>query len=752
MNIKPYDAPAGFDWVIRMTGWKAEAGAVRLELDTAWGRRAQARIEAVDAAVYRWTFIPQGAAKPVPTTCIFPRAKRKISLSVQTTPTGIAIIGPRMTVRIESDPWSLRFEDSRGRMVFSENPGDMDGLGRPFVPPLGFIREGRKTAVILQSFRLHPDEHLYGLGEKFTRLDKVGQKIVSWARDALGSTSERSHKNIPFLWSTRGWGLFIDTGARIEWELGTRSTQSLTAKVEDGVWDSYLILGPGPESILRRYTELTGRSPVPPRWSFGLWVSSGGTYRTQAEIENLIDGLAERDVPASVVHIDPWWMEWRRYCDFRWDHQAFPNPDSLIRKLHGHGLRLCLWEHPYVSIESELFEIGRRKAYFVRRPDGEVTIIDYGLSLAPRPDGIVRRASRTDSWNARVAVIDLTNPEAVEWFKDLHRPLLRQGVDVFKTDFGEDIPGDAVFHDGRTGATMHNLYPLFYNRAVSEVTREERGYSLVWSRSGTASSQRFPVCWSGDPAANWDSLAATIRGGLSLGLSGVPFWSNDIGGYRGKPSPELYIRWAQFGLLCSHSRMHGDGPREPWVFGPEALEIVRKFVRLRSRLFPYLYSLAHEAAAAGLPVLRAMPLAFPDDPSVHAHDLQFMLGPWLLVAPIYGEGGRRTVYFPPSRWYDFWTGKPIEGPATRDVLAPLSRIPLFVRAGAILPTMRAANRIPETAPDPLIVEVWPGVSSAFTLREDEGKTKFTLSQQGNRAVLAWTGYRRKNNVQTRFRV
>jgi alpha-D-xyloside xylohydrolase len=319
------------------------------------------------------------------------------------------------------------------------------------------------------------------------------------------------------------------------------------------------------------------------------------------------------------------------------------------------------------------------------------------------------------------------------------------GVDVFKTDFGEDIPVDAVFHDGRTGADVHNLYPLLYNRAVAEVTAEERGGGLVWGRSGTAGSQRYPVCWSGDPAADWDSLAATIRGGLSLGLSGVPFWSHDIGGYRGTPAPDLYARWAQFGLLGSHSRMHGDGPREPWIFGPEANEIVLRYVRLRYRLFPYFHSLAYEAARTGRPVLRAMPLAFPRDPNAHGLDHQFMIGPWLLAAPIFNTEGRRTIYFPAGTWYDFWTGKAVTGPRAMDIAVPLAKMPFYIRAGAILPTMKPGLRIPEGPIDPLIMEIWTGplppAPAIYRLFEEEGVTDFRLGVSGSHCVLSWNGRR-----------
>jgi len=621
------------------------------------------------------------------------------------------------------------------RHVLRENPGDVDGLGRPFVLPLGYAQDERGAFRVTASFHLRPDEHIFGLGEKFTPLDKVGQQIITWTVDPFGSTSERSHKNIPFMLSTRGYGLLLDTGARITWNLGTVSCQSYTIAVEAAALDAYVIYGPSPAEILERYTALTGRAPVPPRWTFGLWVSSCGTYRDQAAMETLVEGLKEHDLPADVVHVDPWWMTWRKYCDFEWNREAFPDVEGFIESLHARDLKLCLWEHPYISVESDLFAVGKRHGYFVKRPDGEVYVIDYGLSLAPRPDGIVRVATPETSWNARVAIVDLTNPDAYRWFQDLHRPVLRMGADVFKTDFGEDIPHDAVFHNGQTGTTMHNLYPLLYNRCVFEVTRQERGYGVVWSRAGTAGNQRYPVCWSGDPAADFDSLACTIRGGLSIGLSGVPFWSNDIGGFRGMPSPHLYVRWAQFTLLCSHARMHGDSPREPWAFGSEALDIVRRYVRLRYRLFPYLYSLAHEAHRTGLPVIRAMPLAFPHDPNTYDKDLQFMLGPWLLVAPVYDASNGRTVYLPAGTWIDFWTGATYQGPAIIHVHAPLDTLPLFVRSGALLPMMPDANRIPESLIDSLIFEIYPTGYTEYVLYEDEGTTRVTCDENNGSVAV-----------------
>lgn len=738
----PHNAPPGFDWVVRLDSWHLDGETLHVVAETAAGQQTSLTFRAESPDIWHVTFAPSETAAP-PTPIVMGSMGPAMSLTVEEREKGLAVSGARLTLRIDRDPWAIRLLDGAGFDVFRENPSDIDGLGRLFVLPLGYVCGEQGVTHVTESFHLRQDEHLFGLGEKFTPLDKTRQRIVSWTQDAFGSTSERSHKNIPFLISTRGYGLFLDTGARVTWELGTVSSQSCMVTVEAPSLDAYVIYGPTPAEILERYTALTGRAPLPPKWSFGLWLSSAGTYRDQAAMEKLVEGVERYQLPLDVIHIDTWWMRWRMYCDFQWNREAFPTIEDFIARLHKRSLRLTVWEQPYISVESDLFEIGKRAGYFAKTPSGEVYVIDYGLSLAPRPDGVVRLATPETSWNARVAIIDLTNPAAYRWFQDLHRPILRMGVAAFKTDFGEDVPIDAVFHNGQTGATMHNLYPLLYNQAVFEVIRQEHGYGLVWGRAGTAGSQRYPVCWSGDPAADFDSLACTIRGGLSIGLSGVPFWSNDIGGYRGMPSTRLYVRWAQFGLFCSHSRMHGDSPREPWYFGEEALEIVRRYTQLRYQLFPYLYSAAHEAARSGMPVMRAMPLAFPNDLNAYDKDLQYMLGPSLLVSPIYDEGEWRSVYLPEGRWIDYWTQEIHEGPTNIRVHAPLDTLPLFVCAGAVLPMMPPVQRIPDSWIDPLILEVYPHAPIAYRLNEDEGIVDFTGEAQEDGITLAWNGARER---------
>lgn len=735
----PHNAPAGFDRLLNLKDWKLENGILSAEIVTSTGGTARATFQALTPSIWRFAFASHGVKAHTPGPMIAMTPGAGVPLRAGEDGEGITVTGPLLSLRLGAKAWSVAFIDQNGRDLWRENPTDIDGLGRPFILPAGFVRRDGSVTCVTESFHIGPDEHLFGLGEKFTPLDKTRQRIVSWTQDAFGSTSERSHKNVPFLWSTRGYGILVDSTARITWELGTVSCQSGTIRAEEDSFEAYILYGPTPAEILRHYADLTGHAPVPPKWTFGLWVSSGGTYRDRPSIEKLVDGLEKNDVPADVVHIDPWWMRWRHYCDFRWDETSFPRPQEMIEDIHRRGLKVCLWEHPYVSVESDLFGQGTAQGYFVKRPDGDPYVIDYGLSLAPRPDGQVRSATPEDSWNARVAIIDLTYPPACKWFKDLHRPILRMGVDVFKTDFGEDIPEDAIFSNGETGRTMHNLYPLLYNKAVFEVTGEEKGAGIVWSRSGTAGSQRYPVCWSGDPAADFDSLACTMRGGISAGMSGIPFWSNDIGGYRGTPGEELYIRWAQFGLLCSHSRMHGDSPREPWQFGARALEIVRDFIKLRYRLIPYIYSCAHEASETGLPVLRGLPIVCPDDPNVYDKDLEFMIGPWMLAAPAYDRSKFRNAYIPGGTWFNYWNGARVEGPRTLRVDLPLETVPLFIREGAIIPMAAHSMRVPPGPEGTLTLEVYPGGRSEYMFREAEGVTQIGCTALDSHITFEWEG-------------
>jgi len=732
------NAPSGFEWIKGLNRWRLDNNHLIVDAQVSDGAEVTLVFCCVSERIWRMQLAPDG--DPPPELAVLTGGSTSLPLQVIEEADRLMVKGAETTLQIEREPWCVSLRDDKSGVICRENPYDVDGLNRLFILPLGYVRDLQgKITCVTESFHLRPDEHLYGLGEKFTRLDKVGQRITSWTLDALGAASERAYKNVPLLISSAGYGLFINTGRRCLFELGTDSCETFSIEVAGPYLDLFIMTGASPAQVLEAYASLTGQAPVPPKWSFGVWLSGCGAYRDDSGIRSLMEGVDRYDIPCDVIHIDPWWMRWRKYADFQWDRTAYPDPDALISDLHARGLRLSLWQHPYISVESDLFEAGRQKGYFALRPDGEVYVIDYGLSLSTLPGGVTEVADESSSWNARVAIIDLTHPEAVEWYKSLMRPVLRQGCDVFKTDFGEDIPADARFANGLCGAEMHNLYPLYYNRVVFETTQQVTGGGVVWSRSGWAGNQRYPTCWSGDPACTWDSMAFTLRGGLSLGMSGVPFWSHDVGGYRGHPGERLYIRWAQFGMFCSHTRCHGESQREPWYFGDRALDIFRRYARLRYQLFPYIYACAHEASRTGMPLLRAMPLAFPHDPNCFDKDLQYMFGPWLLIAPIFDEGDQRNVYLPPGVWRDYWTGGMFEGPKNLDVKAPLDRIPLFVRSGAVIPMMEPANRIPVEQIDPLILDIYPSQKVFYQFLEDEGVTTIQSGLTETGLEIAWEG-------------
>lgn len=381
----------------------------------------------------------------------------------------------------------------------------------------------------------------------------------------------------------------------------------------------YVIYGPTPKEVLEKYTVLTGRPALPPAWSFGLWLTTSFTTSYDEETVNqFIEGMAKRDLPLHVFHFDCFWMKEYHWCNFDWDRRVFPEPEAMLRRLKERGLKICLWINPYVAQRSALFAEGVKHGYFLKRPNGDVW--------------------QWDLWQPGLAVVDFTNPAASKWYKDHLKRLIRMGVDCFKADFGERIPTDVVYFDGSDPAKMHNYYAFLYNKVVYEILEEElgKGNAVLFSRSATVGGQQFPVHWGGDCSATYPSMAESLRGGLSLCLSGFGFWSHDIGGFEDTATPDLYKRWVAFGLLSSHSRLHGSKSyRVPWLFDEESVDVLRFFTKLKCRLMPYVFAAACEASHRGIPVMRAMILEFPDDPGCDHLDRQYMLGESLLVAPVF---------------------------------------------------------------------------------------------------------------------
>ncbi|CDZ25118.1 Alpha-xylosidase [[Clostridium] cellulosi] len=520
---------------------------------------------------------------------------------------------------------------------------------------------------MLEQFGLEIGEKLYGLGERFTPFVKNGQTVDIWNADG-GTCSDLAYKNVPFYISNRGYGVFVNNSGRVSYEIASETVSCVQFSVPGEKLEYMVIGGDDMKGALRNYTSLTGRPALPPAWTFGLWLTTSFTTQyDENTVNSFVDGMAERDIPLHVFHFDCFWMKEYEWCNFEWDPQVFSDVKGMLARLKQKGLKICVWINPYIAQKSALFEEGRKNGYFLKRTNGDVW--------------------QWDLWQPGMAIVDFTNPAACDWYCSKLQRLIDLGVDCFKTDFGERIPTDVVYYDGSDPEMMHNYYTLLYNRTVFELLRKNFGENnaVLFARSATVGGQQYPVHWGGDCEAKYSSMAESLRGGLSLCLSGFGFWSHDISGFENTATPDLYKRWAAFGLLSTHSRLHGSNSyRVPWLFDEESVDVVRYFTKLKCRLMPYLYSMACETHRTGVPCMRAMVLEFPDDPTCDSLDRQYMLGDSLLVAPIFHEDGTVEYYLPKGKWTHLLTNETVEGGSWRREHYDYFGLPLFVRPNTIL--------------------------------------------------------------------
>ncbi len=600
------------------------------------------------------------------------------------------------TLELTGSP--LRFQLSRNGAPVLTSITDAHFRGWTRLPTFGRLQKG---GLWTAAFALESGEPVYGLGEKFGPLNKRGQLVHSQVEDARGVNTGLSYKNTPFAWGpgngSGAWGVFVHTPGMVTHGVGNPdwSHRSYAVVVDDEALDLFVFAADTPSGILDAYTALTGRPAAVPRWSLGLWVSRA-FYETPADAVAVARKLRERRIPCDVLSLDgraAWKVETR--FNFEWDPDRFADPRASLAAIHEHHLRVCVWEYPYVSIHTRLFRELAQRGYLLKTGAGDPYV--FGWDLAPRsgPLGDVL-APLPES-----GILDFTNPEAAAWWRDAHQPLFEDGVDVINSDCGEQVPDDAVAFNGDWGRRLHNVYPLLYNRCVFEATqkfqRSDAGPPIVWSRAAWTGSQRYPMGWGGDPQSDWEGLAASIRGGLSWGMSGNPYHSSDIGGFYGaaQPSAELYVRWLQATVFSSHIRMHGIGEREPWVYGAEIEAVCRKWLTFRYRLIPYLEAVIAIATQTGVPVMRAMPLAFPGNPLVRDYETQFMCGEALLVAPILREGGDVAIALPPGYWFDLNTRQRLAGRQVLRYRATLDQFPVFAREGSALPLGRSVQHTGE---------------------------------------------------------
>jgi Alpha-glucosidases, family 31 of glycosyl hydrolases len=560
----------------------------------------------------------------------------------------------------------------------------------------------------LFALELAADEPVYGLGEKFSALNRRGQLMVGRNEDALGVNAERSYKNIPFAWSPTGWGILVHTPATVTHGVGFApwSHRSYVVDIEDDSLDLFLFAADKPAELLADYQAITGKAEPVPLWSLGTWISRA-YYRTPEDALDVAKQWRAKKLPGEVLTLDgrACWEVATRFS-FIWDETRYPDPVSSLSKLKNQGFKICVWEYPLVAVDGPLFADFASRNWLLRNQQGaayqyhwvdpkEADESPFGDVLTPLPVS---------------GIVDLTHPDAYAWWRDQHEALFAAGVDVIKADFGEQVPDDAIAWNGDTGARLHNVYALLYHRCVYEATQKfKANETLIWARDGFIGSQRYPIQWGGDPQSDWGGLAASIRGMLGYGLSGVPYYSSDIGGFYGanQPSPDLYLRWLAHGVFSSHCRLHGIGAREPWIFGEPYQQISKHWLNLRYRLLPYLQGVIDNAVQNSLPVAQAMPLAFPEDPVSWAYENQYLFGPALLVRPIITASDRVSVWLPQgSRWFDFWSTDVYEGGQLIEIKAGLDRIPVFGREGHVLVLGPEVETTAQINPHQPINELW----------------------------------------------
>ena len=637
-------------------------------------------------------------------------------------------------VQIEETDTELIYRSGRTSAVIDKRPASwgirfLDGdreLTETSYRNMAYM-QNRDTGrnYMTEQLALDVGESVYGFGERFTPFVKNGQVVEMWNEDG-GTASEIAYKNIPFYISNKGYGVLVDNEGDVSFEIASEKVERLQFSAEGERLDYYVINGSDPKQTVSRYTELTGKPALPPAWSFGLWLTTSFTTNYDEETTSgFIQGMADRDIPLHVFHFDCYWMEAYEWCNFTWDARTFPEPKEMLKRYHDRGLKICVWINPYIGQKSPLFREGMEQGYLLKRSNGDVW--------------------QTDLWQAGMGIVDFTNPAAVTWYQEKLKTLLDMGVDCFKTDFGERIPvKDIVYYDGSDPVKMHNYYPFLYNKMVFELLEQERGVgeAVLFARSAAVGGQQFPAHWGGDCTASYPSMAETLRAGLSLACAGFGFWSHDMGGFENTASADVYKRWCQFGMLSSHSRLHGSGSyRVPWLFDEEACDVLRKFVKVKCALMPYLYRQAVGAHQEGIPMMRPMFLEFPEDRACEPLDRQYMLGDSLMVAPVFRESGEAEYYLPEGTWYNLLTEARAEGGRWHKEQFDYFSLPLMLRPGSILAVGAHTER-----PDYAFYE---GVKLLVYLPEDHGKAETEVTDLDGHVVTRVFAEREGSQVKVR---
>ena len=569
------------------------------------------------------------------------------------------------TIQINKNPWRIVLKDKAGRILSQTAAlSDADSTQVKYTP-FCFVKRGSDNARRINPvFTLTADEMIFGCGESATGLNKAGQKVNLFVTDPQGPETDQMYKPIPFFMSNRGYGMFMHTSAPVTCDFGATYIGLNKMFMGDENLDLFVFFGE-PKDILDEYTDLVGKPGMPPLWSFGTWMSRI-TYFSEKEGYDVAANIRKNKYPCDVIHFDTGWFDVDWQCDYKFSENRFQNPQQMLKDLRSQGFHVCLWQLPYFTPKNRYFSELIEKDMYVKNGNGELPYEDV--------------------------VLDFSNPETVKWYQDKLAGLLNIGVSAIKVDFGEAAPLNGIYASGKSGWYEHNLYPVRYDMAVSEITKKLHNENIMWARAAWAGSQRYPLHWGGDAATTNTGLLGTLRAGLSFGLSGFSFWSHDMGGFVKSTPEDLYCRWIPFGFLTSHTRAHGAPPTEPWLYDSKRVQdVFRKSAEMKYRLMPYVYAQAKECTEKGLPMLRALFVEFPDDPGAWKVDDEYLFGSQILVAPLLESGMTgRTVYLPEGKWIDYQTEKVYEGGWHRIEAGSLPII-MLVRDGSVLPLKLAQS-------------------------------------------------------------
>ena len=650
------------------------------------------------------------------------------ALTVEETPDGVILRSGDTELRVTKSPASFVYH-YKGRKLTQIG----DRFGHSMISYLT-TPEGPFMRAQLD---LDIGEKAYGLGERFTPFVKNGQVVDMWNEDG-GTCSEIAYKNIPFYLTNKGYGVLVNSSGKVSYEVCSEVVTRVQFSLPGEKLDFMVIGGGDGKTVLENYTALTGRPALPPAWSFGLWLTTSFTTSyDEKTVTSFVDGMAQRNIPLHVFHFDCYWMRENEWCNFTWDQVLFDDVPGMLSRMKARGLHICVWINSYIGQKSPLFQEAMEAGYLLKRPNGDVW--------------------QWDLWQAGMGIVDFTNPAAWNWYQDKLRGLLAQGVDCFKTDFGERIPTDAVYYDGSDPELMHNYYTYLYNKCVFEVLEETRGRNeaCLFARSATVGGQQFPVHWGGDCSSNYLSMAESLRGGLSLCLSGFGFWSHDISGFEGTAPADVYKRWCAFGLLSTHSRLHGSNSyRVPWLFDEESVDVLRKFTNLKCTLMPTLYSAAAVAHETGVPVMRAMVLEFSEDLSCAELDRQYMLGDALLVAPVFTKEGDVDYYLPAGTWTSFFTNETVEGGRWVHEVHDFMSLPLLARENSFVAVGANDQQVDYDYGKDLTLHLFQLKTSAHTeVRDSKGAPLLTADarREGDAVTLTFAAAGKVENLRVLLR-